>query len=294
MNKTLSDWKAILIFVGPALLLYTLVLLVPIVWSLGYTLYEGSPITGFEFVGIQNYLRILQDPTFLKALWFGTKFALVVSTGQVILGLLLALLYHFYLKNSSALVRTLIFLPVVLPTVAVAQMFSKMFAIAPQYGLVNSLLHNMGLDGYIQPWLGQADTAFWIIALMEIWKAMGFYAILLYTGLVAIPDETLEAARLDGAKGWTLTRFIVLPLLAPITISSLIFSLNGTLKVFDTIVALTNGGPGTTTTPLTLLMFKTAFTYSEYGYGSTIALGLALQCLVVTLLIVWRNRNGGQ
>ncbi|GGJ43010.1 carbohydrate ABC transporter permease [Deinococcus roseus] len=293
MNKTLSDWKAISLFVGPALILYLVILFVPIVSSLGLSMQEGSPITGFKYVGFANYERLIHDSQMWKALWFGTRFALFVSAGQIILGTLLALLYHFYLKHSSVLVRTLIFLPVVLPTVAVAQMFSKMFAIAPQYGLVNGLLDNLGMQSYIQPWLGQADTAFWIICIMEIWKAMGFYAILIFTGLVGIPEETIEAGRIDGAQGWNLTRFIVLPQLTPIMVASLIFSFNGTLKVFDTIVALTNGGPGTATTPLSILMYKTSFVYSEYGYGSTLALTLTLQCLVVSLLIYWRNRREG-
>ena len=293
MERTLRDWRAVALFVGPALLLYTVILLVPIVWSLGYTVYEGSPITGFRFVGLSNYLHLAQDSTFFRALWFGTKYALLVSAGQVVFGLLLALLYTFALKRASALVRTLVFLPVVLPTVAVAQMVSKLFAIAPQYGLINSGLHALHLDALIQGWLGQGSSAFWIIAAMDIWKAMGFYAVLLYTGLVEIPEETIEAARLDGAQGWTLARFVVLPLLAPITVASLIFSLNGTLKVFDSIVALTNGGPGNATTPLTLLMYKTSFVYSEYGYGSTLALVLALECLLVTALIYWRSRRSG-
>lgn len=291
MERVLRDWRAIVVFVGPALLLYAVIALVPIVWSLGYTVYEGSPITGFEFVGLKNLARLTHDPGFWKALWFSVKYAAVVSAGQVGFGLLLALLYAFYLKRSSALVRTLVFLPVVLPTVAVAQMFVKIFAIAPQYGLVNGVLHGLGLENLVQAWLGQGSTAFWIIAFMDIWKAMGFYAVLLYTGLMDIPDETIEAARLDGAHGWNLSRFIVMPLLAPITVASLIFSLNGTVKVFDSIMALTGGGPGTSTTPLTLLMYKTAFSYSEYGYGSTLALMLGVVSAVVTVLIFWQSRR---
>jgi len=291
MQGTLRDWRAVLVFVGPALLLYTLILIIPIIWSLGYTLFSGSVITGFKFVGLGNFVQLTQDQKFQSALWFGTKYALVVSSGQVVLGLLLALLYAFYLRKTSVLVRTIVFLPVVLPTVAVGQMFAKLFAIAPQYGLVNSLLHAVGLDSLVQAWLGQAGTAFWVIAAMDIWKAMGFYAVLLYAGLVEIPEEVLEAARLDGAKGWNLARFVVVPLIFPIVISSLIFSLNGTLKVFDSIMALTGGGPGTSTMPLTLYFQKVAFTYSDYGYGSTVALMLALQSLIVTLLIFRRARK---
>jgi ABC-type sugar transport system permease subunit len=291
MQGTLRDWKAVLVFVGPALLLYALILLVPIVWSLGYTLYSGSVITGFKFVGLGNFVTLWEDTKFHKALWFGSKYALVVSSGQVILGLLLALLYAFYLRKTSLWVRTIMFLPVVLPTVAVGQMFAKLFAIAPQYGLVNSVLDRLGMDGAIQAWLGDPSSAFWVIAGMDIWKAMGFYAVLLYAGLVEIPEEVLEAARLDGARGWSLARFVVVPLILPIVISSLIFSLNGTLKVFDSIMALTGGGPGTSTMPLTLYFQRVAFSYSDYGYGSAVALVLAFQCLVVTLLIFRRARK---
>lgn len=290
MDRTLRDWRAILIFVGPALLLYGVVLLVPIVWSFGYTFTEGSVITGFKGVGLSNYARLVHDPVFWQALWTSVKYAVLVSAGQIGFGLLLALMYAFYLKRGAVLVRTLLFLPVVLPTVAVAQMFAKFFAITPQYGFVNAALEAAHLDGLVQAWLGQGGTAFGVLVLMDIWKAMGFYAVLLYTGLVDIPEETLEAARLDGASGWRLARFVVVPLLAPVIVSSLIFSLNGTLKVFDSVLALTNGGPGTATTPLTLYMYKTSFTYSEYGYGSTIAFALTALCLVVSLLIIRQSR----
>jgi multiple sugar transport system permease protein/raffinose/stachyose/melibiose transport system permease protein len=114
---------------------------------------------------------------------------------------------------------------------------------------------------------------------------MGFYAVLLYAGLVDIPEDVLVAARLDGATEWQLIRRIVIPLSMPVLLASLIFSVNGTLKVFDSIVALTNGGPGDATTPLTLYMFQTSFSYGQYGYGSTIALMLTALSLGVTLLI---------
>jgi raffinose/stachyose/melibiose transport system permease protein len=291
MQGTLRDWRAVLVFVGPAVLLYTLILIVPIIWSLGYTLFSGSIITGFTFVGLNNFVLLWQDQKFWDALWFGTKYAVVVSSGQVFLGLLLALLYAFYLRKSSVWVRTFVFLPVVLPTVAVGQMFAKLFAIAPQYGLVNSFLQSIGQEGLVRAWLGEAGSAFWIIAVMDIWRAMGFYAVLLFAGIVEIPEEVLDAAKLDGAKGWNLARFVVVPLILPIIVSSLIFSLNGTLKVFDTILTLTGGGPGTSTMPLTMYFQRVAFTYTDYGYGSVIALALTFQCLIVTLLIFRRARK---
>jgi multiple sugar transport system permease protein/raffinose/stachyose/melibiose transport system permease protein len=283
MHRVLGDRRAIAILLGPALLVYSLIMLVPMVWSLGYSFTKGNSIEGFTGNGVANFSRLLDDPAVHDALWFTLKYAVVVTAGQVIAGYLLALLYVFFLKRASALIRTLVFFPVVLPTVAVGLLFQKFFQVAPQTGPVNSLLNAVGIDSV--DFFGSAGSAFWILVVMDIWRSMGFYAVLLFAGLVDIPDEVLESARLDGATGLRLVRHIVLPLSLPVLMSSLIFSINGTLKVFDSIVALTNGGPGTGTTPLTLYMFQTSFTYSDYGYGSTIALLLTVVCLMVSLVV---------
>lgn len=283
MHSVLGDRKSIVILLAPALLVYTLVMLVPSLWSLGLTFFEGNALFGFQPVGIDNFVKLFNDPQVLESLGFTIRYALIITIGQVVLGYLLSLLYVFVLRRSSTVVRTLVFFPVVLPTVAVGLMFQQLFAIAPQNGLVNELLNAVGIDSV--DWFGQAGTAFAVIIIMDLWRSMGFYAVLLYAGLVDIPDEVLESARLDGATGFRLVRHIVLPLSLPVLLSSVIFSINGTLKVFDTIVALTNGGPGTATTPLTLYMFQTSFSFGQYGYGSTIALVLTTLCLLVTLAI---------
>ncbi|MFJ8886121.1 carbohydrate ABC transporter permease [Streptomyces sp. NPDC102402] len=283
MHRVLGDRRAIAILLGPALLVYSLIMLVPIVWSLGYSFTKGNTIDGFTGNGVANFSRLFDDPAVREALWFTLKYAAIVTVGQVIAGYLLALLYVFFLKKSSALIRTLAFFPVVLPTVAVGLLFQKFFQVAPQTGPVNSLLNAVGLDSI--DFFGSAGSAFWVLIVMDIWRSMGFYAVLLFAGLVDIPDEVLESARLDGASGLRLIRHIVLPLSLPVLMSSLIFSINGTLKVFDSVVALTNGGPGNGTTPLTLYMFQTSFTYSDYGYGSTVALLLTVVCLLVSLVV---------
>ena len=257
MDAVLRDRRAVLVFIGPALLVYTLVLLAPIIWSLVYTFYSGNAITGFSYVGLDNFRTLIDDRAFWTSFKFTLKYAVLVTVFQVGLGLLLALMFVFYLRRASALVRTLVFFPVVLPTVAIAQMFAKVFAIAPQYGLVNSVLDAVSLDGSIQDWLGRSGSALVVLVLMDVWRSMGFYAVLLYAGLVDMPEDILESARLDGASGVRLVRHIILPLSLPVLFTSLIFSINGTLKVFDSVVALTNGGPGKATTPLTLYMFQT-------------------------------------
>ncbi|MCA9953000.1 MAG: sugar ABC transporter permease [Anaerolineales bacterium] len=290
MKNVLSNRFSIAVFLGPALLLYTFILLIPIGWALGFTVFKGSPISGFEFVGLDNYTRIISDKAVWNAVRFGLKYAIVVTSGQIILGLILSIIYVFYLKNKSAWIRTLVFFPVVLPTVAVAQIFSKLFAIAPQYGLINSILAAVGLESLVQAWLGQGGSAFWVIAIMDIWRAMGFYAILLYAGVIDIPSDLIEAAKIDGASDSQIAQKVVVPLLKPVLIAAIIFSLNGTLKVFDTILALTNGGPGTATSPLTVYFYKVAFSFGQYGYGSTIAVLLTVISLVATLLVLGFSR----
>lgn len=287
MQNVLGDRKAIAILLGPALLIYSVVMLIPVFWSLGYTLFEGNAIVGFEFVGLDNFVRLIGDSEVHAALLFTLKYAAVVTIGQVLLGYLLSLLYVFALKRASGLVRTLVFFPIVMPTVAVALLFQQLFSIAPTEGVVNSMLS--GLGGVPVDWFGDGASAFIVIAIMDIWRSMGFYGVLLYAGLIDIPEDVLESARLDGASGWKLVRHVVLPLSAPVLISSLIFSINGTLKVFDSVLALTNGGPGTSTSPLTISMFDNAFTYGNYGYGSTIAMLLTIICLVVTVFIFRAN-----
>lgn len=289
MKQVLGDKRAILTLVGPALIVYTVVMLVPVMWSLGYTFFDGNAITDFRFTGLDNFTRLWEDTKVHDAFVFTLKYAAVVTVGQVLIGYGLALLYVFVLRRYSATVRTLLFFPIVLPTVAVGLLFQQLFSIAPQTGPVNSFLNMLGFASI--DWFGDGGSAFVVIAVMDIWRSMGFYGVLLYAGLVDIPEDVLEAARTDGAGPLRLVRHVVLPLSWPVLVSAVIFSINGTLKVFDSIMALTDGGPGTSTSPLTLYMFQTSFTYGDYGYGSSVALLLTLLCLVVTVFIFRASRR---
>jgi multiple sugar transport system permease protein/raffinose/stachyose/melibiose transport system permease protein len=289
MKSVLGDRKAITLLLTPALLVYTVIILAPVIWSFGLTFFTGSVLGGFEWNGIENFQRLTRDPYVWDAFWFTIKYAVLVTIFQVVLGYGLALLYNFVLRKSSVLVRTLVFFPVVLPTVAVALLYQKLFQSAPSDGLVNELLVNVGLSSV--DWLGAGGTAFVVIVIMDVWRSVGFYGVLVFSGLLDIPDDIIESARIDGARSWSLFRHIVLPMSLPILFASFIFSINGTIKVFDSVFALTGGGPGNATTPLTLYMYRTAFQFSDFGYGSTIALLLTVMCLLVTLVIFRSSRR---
>jgi raffinose/stachyose/melibiose transport system permease protein len=289
MKSVLGDRKAIMLLLTPALLVYTLIIVVPVAWSFGLTFFTGSILTGFEWNGVENFTRLLGDPYVLDAFWFTVRYAVLVTLLQVVIGYGLALLYQFVLRKSSVIVRTLVFFPVVLPTVAIGILYQKLFQSAPNDGLVNELLVNVGLSGV--DWLGAGDTAFIVIVVMDVWRSVGFYGVLIFSGLLDIPEDIIESARIDGAKSFSLFRYIVLPMSLPILFASFIFSINGTIKVFDSVFAVTGGGPGNQTTPLTLYMYRTAFQFSDFGYGSTIALLLTVMCLIVTLAIFRSSRS---
>lgn len=283
MKRVFGDRRTIIILLAPTLILYVLLKLVPVGWSLGLSFFEGNSLRGFTFVGVENFTTFFTDPAAIQSLWVSVIFAVLATAGQIVFGYLLALFYVFVLRNGSAFVRTAVFFPMVLPTVAVALLFRSFVAVGDNQGPVNDVITFFG--GQSVEFLASTTGTMAVALAMTYWSSMGFYAVLLYTGLLDIPEEIIESARLDGASGFRLVRHIVIPLSLPILISSIIFSFNSTLKVFDSLLALNGGGPGTSTSPLTLYMYRTAFEYAQYGYGSTIALVLTLLCLVFTLAI---------
>ncbi len=285
MKNVLANKKAIALFVVPALILYSIIVILPVIWSVYYSFFEGTPGLKWEFAGFDNYMRLFKDKNFIDALFVNLKYIAIVMAGQVGLGLCLALFFRFWLKNFKNVVRTLVFFPVVLPTVAVGQLFVKIYEIQPNYGLLNSILSSMGLQELVQPWIGQASTALGALSAMDIWVAMGFYSVIFYGALLDIPGEVIEAAKIDGCNGWNLFKRILAPLLRPIFITCMVFSFTGTVKMFESALALTKGGPGNATKSLSMYMYNVSFSYSKVGYGSVIAVFIFLLCVVGSTII---------
>ncbi len=296
MERVLSNKVAIALMVLPAFLIFVGVIFVPIVWTFVYSLYSGMPGFNFEFVGLSNYIKIWFNDFTMDSIKMNWKYIMVVTPGQICFGLLVSLMMHFTIKRFKTLSRTIVFIPTILPAVAVAQMFSKMYEMIPNYGLINSLLALVGLDSWIQPFLGQSDTAFAALCIMDIWTAIGFYTVIIYGALVDIPEEILEAARIDGASGFRLFTDIIFPSIKTIMITCMVFSFTGTIKLFESATALTKGGPGNSTTSMTMNMYNNAFSYDQYGYASCVAIIILLQCLLVTFVInrLGREKLGGR
>lgn len=289
MERVLGNKKAIALMVLPAFVIFVGVIFIPIIWTFVYSLYSGMPGIDFKFTGLSNYVTMWTNSQTLDSVKMNWKYIFIVTPGQVGFGLLVSLMMHFSIKKFKTLSRTIVFVPTILPAVAVAQMFAKMYEMVPNYGLINALLDLVGLDGLIQPWLGQSNTAFAALCVMDIWTAIGFYTVIIYGALVDIPEEMLEAARIDGAGGFRLFRNIIFPMIKTIMITCMVFSFTGTIKLFESATALTKGGPGNATTSMTMNMYNNAFLYDQYGYASSVAIMILLQCLLVTFII---NRLG--
>jgi len=285
LEKVLRDKKAICLFVLPGLVVYTAIFFVPIIWTFVYSLFSGMPGINFHFNGLKNYLQLFKNRQTFEAFIINWKYVACVTPCQVIFGLLAALMVHFSVKNGKTIARTLIFIPTILPSVAVAQMFIKMTALVPQYGLFNAIFSVLGLKELVIPWLGRSFTAFIVLCVMDVWTAVGFYTVIIYGALVDVPEDMIEAARIDGANGFQLFWRIILPSLRTIIITCFVFSFTGTIKFFESATALTGGGPGYATTSMTMNMYSNAFTFHEYGYASAIAIFILIQCLLVTQVI---------
>ncbi len=291
MKKVLQNKKAVALYVLPGLILYTCFLIVPVIWSFYYTFFNGSPGIKWEFCGFDNYARLISDKQFHQAFVVNCKYIVIVMAGQILLGLALALMFHFWLRHFKSLVRTIVFFPVVLPVVAVAQLFIKIYEIQPYYGLLNSVLKGLGLQQLVQPWIGQSSTALGSLCVMDIWTSIGFYAVIFYGALLDVSQDVVEAARIDGARSFQMLRYILLPLIRPIMIVCMVFSFTGTVKMFESALTLTGGGPSGATNSLSLYMYNTAFTYSKVGYASVIAIIVFLICVAGSFLIRHLDRD---
>lgn len=293
MNKVLGNKKAITLFTLPAILLFTALVFIPLIWSFTYTFFSGQPGLDFSFCGLKNYMQIFKDPTLLITIKNNLLYVVCVGGMQIFLGFLISMLINFGVKKHQNLVRSLLFIPVVLPGVAVAQMFLKMYAITPQYGLLNSLLDMIGLDSLITAWTGNPKTAMLSLFIMDIWKAVGMYILVFYSGIIELPEDSVEAARIDGANTWQIITKVQIPQLKPVFRMALIICITACFKVYDSPMALTGGGPGTATMMPSMYMYNMAFNYRQFGYGSVLAVLILIECALFTAAVgrIFRNKD---
>jgi raffinose/stachyose/melibiose transport system permease protein len=274
-GRKLSPW----LFALPALVVYAVFLCWPAAQSLwlSFTSWDGLSAER-PFVGLDNYVRIVEDRTARLALVNNLLWAIVTIVVPVVLGLALAVALHGSARAKPFL-RTVFYMPAVLPLVAVATIWGWLFQ--PSGGAVNETLEMLGLGALAQPWLGQDSTALWAATVPAIWVRTGFPMLLYLAALQTIPRELYESARTDGATAWQQFRHVTFPNLRGAHYIVIALSVIESFKVFDLIYAMTYGGPGRSTQVLGTWMYFNVFQYYEAGYGSAIAVVITLIALAV-------------
>ena len=290
MNKILSDKRAIILFITPALVLFVCIVLAPIIISLYYSLLEWNGIGAGKWIGLGNYKNMVfgKGSVFPVAARNSFLFAGVSLFIQLPISLLLALALAYGVKGED-FYRTVFFIPVVISTVVIGQLWMKVYH--PQYGLLNMALKSLGLENLTRAWLGDKNTALTATFVPLLWQYIGYHMLLMYGAIKSISPDIFEAARIDGASHTRTTISITIPLMRPMLRVSATFALIGSLKIFDLVYVLTNGGPGTASEVPGTLIVKSIFLRFQYGYGSAIAMFIVIECLVLTLLLQWLFRD---
>ena len=284
MKKQLSNRWQIFIFLLPALILFCGVLIAPIGASAYFSFFDWNGIGQKTFIGFSNYKELFTSNSigFLKALRNSLLLAALSVFLQLPLALALALTLGKKIKGERTFL-SVYFMPVLISTVVIGQLWLKIYN--PDYGILNVFLRAVGLESWTRIWLGTKQTALGAVFAPTLWQYVGYHMLLLYAGVKSVPAELREAAMLDGATDGQVNRYIVLPYIKPILRISVIFAVTGSLKSFDLIYVLTNGGPLHSTEVPSTLMISMLFTRGRYGMGSTIAVLLIILCFGFALLI---------
>jgi len=281
-----ARWGArfeIALLVGPALVVFLAFVIFPVVMAAYYGFFSwqgyGAPT---DFVGLRNYITIVQDPTFQEALAHNGVIVVVSLVLQGPAAILLALLLNRKLRGQS-LIRVLIFVPYVISEVVVGTGWSLMLQ---TNGALNGLLEKIGLGSLTQDWLSNPDIAIWTLMVILTWKYVGFAVILFLAGLQGIPEELSEAASIDGASFWQIQRSITLPLLAPTLRIWAFLSIIGALQLFDLVYIIWGQYVASTagTSTMATYMVANGRNAGNYGYGNAVAVVLFLISLVVALV----------
>ena len=284
MNKLYSNKLIILSFLLPALILFCGILIAPLAASGYFSFFDWKGIGPKTFIGLSNYRELFSSNAigFMKALRNSLLLAALSVFLQLPLALALALALGKGIKGSNIFL-SVFFMPVLISTVVIGQLWLKIYN--PDYGILNVFLRSIGLESWTRIWLGLKETALGAVFVPTLWQYVGYHMLLMYAGIKGVPVELTEAAMLDGCTEAQVSRYIVIPYIRPILRVSVIFAITGSLKSFDLIYVLTNGGPNHATEVPSTLMISMLFLRNRYGMGSTIAVMLIILCFVFALLI---------
>lgn len=273
---TLRSW----LLLAPLLAVMTFIIGWPLTKTVGVSFTDAKLLGGaVNWVGVDNFSRVLSSSAFYSVVWTTIKFVLVSVSAEFIIGLLAALLLDQPFVGRN-LLRALMILPWALPTVVNATMWRLIYN--PDFGAFNAMLTQLGLIDAYRSWLGEPSSALYAICLADVWKNFPLITLIALAALQSVPRELRAAAVMDGAGPWSRFRAVVLPfLIGPLTVAIVLRTIEA-FKVFDIIWVMTRGGPANSTKTVSMLVYEQAFAFQKAGLGGSIAL---IMVLVSSLLI---------
>lgn len=279
--KGVKEKSRVFLFMVPALIIYIFFMIIPMIGSFYFSIMDWNGIKGspLVFVGLQNYIDVFQNKEFILSL---KNMARMVGWSVLFhtpISLLLAVAIHNKLKGYRVF-KAIFFVPAILPLTAIGLLWYFIFMPS---GFLNNILTSVGLESITRAWLVEKSTALNTVIFVNIWLGVGYFMVILLAGLTTISDDIYEAAAIDGVNTRQKFFLITVPLLKPIISLCILMDIIGTIKVFDLIFVMTEGGPnGLTHLPTTLMYFE-AFRYDNFGVGSAIGVIILVIALILTV-----------
>ncbi|WP_040162787.1 carbohydrate ABC transporter permease [Microbacterium gorillae] len=275
--ENLSGWA----FVGPAMVIVLGLSIFPAVWAFILSFQKWDGFSDPQFVGGKNYVKLVSDSEFWDAVTHTGLYVILFVPASVLAGLFLAVALNRKIRFIG-LYRTAIFIPFVASAAATGILSTYLFS--PQYGLMNNALRVVGIPA--QGWLEDPSQAMVVIAIMSLWGQAAFTTVIYLAALQDVPQELLEAARIDGANRWQTFWRVIWPELGPVTVFVTIWQVIGAMQLFDLVYTTTRGGPLDATKTIVYFLWEKAFRSMQFGYGSAAAYVLFFFTLVVTVAMV--------
>ncbi|MEH7468529.1 sugar ABC transporter permease, partial [Priestia megaterium] len=267
-RKNLKNVGLFALFVGPALLAFCVIVLIPFFTGIYYSFTDWNGVNGtINWVGLDNFKYLFtEDKQFQQSFWITTKYTVVAIILTNVVGFVLAILVTQMLKTRNIL-RTVFFMPNLIGGLLLG--FVWQFIFVKGFASIGQIT---GISLFELPWLGDAKTAFWGIVIVSVWQGAGYIMLIYTAALQNVPQELIEAAKIDGASRWQILRHITIPMVAPAVTVCLFLTISWSFKVFDVNLSLTNGGPFKSTEMLALNIYTEAFVNNRYGLGEAKAL----------------------
>lgn len=288
MRKKNGEWLQQTVFVGPGLLAFAIIVLVPFLLGFYYSFTEwnGLDLDKAKWIGMDNLHRIFtDDDKFWRSFWFTIRFTAITVVLANVLAFLLALALSRPLKSRNVL-RTIFFLPNVIGGILLGYIWQFIFT--KGFKTIGELT---GWPTFELPWLGTPQTGFWGLVIVFVWQTAGYMMVIYIAAMVGVPKDLTEAAVIDGAGYWQTVRKVTIPLIMPAVTVCLFLTTSNAFKMFDLNLSLTKGGPGTSTQSLAYNVYAEALVNNRYGLGTAKAMIFFILVSVIAITQVWLTKR---